>query len=171
MSWFETSGLGSTTLPVIEIAMRFLLATLFGAVVGFERELRGHSAGLRTHMLTALAACMFTVLTFEIFHQVRQLDNSPNVDPLRLIEAVTTGVSFLAAGTIIHGSGKVQGLTTGAGIWLAGAVGVACGAGFYAIALMGTVLALIIVVLLRRVERHVLDTKKSRSRSARDDEN
>ena len=94
MSWYETAGLGSTTIPIFEIAVRFLLATFFGAVVGLERELRGHSAGLRTHMLTSLAACMFTVLTFEIFHQFRQIDNSPNVDPLRLIEAVTAGVSF-----------------------------------------------------------------------------
>jgi putative Mg2+ transporter-C (MgtC) family protein len=71
-------------------------------------------------------------------------------------------VSFLAAGTIIHGGGKVQGLTTGAGIWLSGAVGVACGSGFYMIATMGTAMALIIIVLLRRFERHVLDTKEKR---------
>ena len=171
MTLTETAGLGSTTLPVLEIALRMLLATFFGAIVGLERELRGHSAGLRTHMLTALAASMFTILTFEIFHQVRQIDNSPNVDPLRLIEAVTAGVSFLAAGTIIHGSGKVQGLTTGAGIWLAGAVGVASGSGFYAIALMGTVLAVVIVVLLRGVERHLLDTKEPKSAGDGDNDN
>jgi putative Mg2+ transporter-C (MgtC) family protein len=70
------------------------------------------------------------MLTFEIFHATRSLDDGPNVDPLRLIEAVTTGVSFLAAGTIINARGRVHGLTTGAGIWLAGAIGVACGAGF-----------------------------------------
>ena len=85
----------------------------------------------------------------------------PNVDPIRLIEAVTAGVSFLAAGTIIHSSGRIQGLTTGAGIWMAGAVGVACGAGFYLIALIGMVLAVTIFVVLRRIKRYWLPTKRT----------
>jgi putative Mg2+ transporter-C (MgtC) family protein len=110
-------------------------------------------------MLTALAAAVFTVLTFEMFHSIRALDESPNVDPLRLIQAVTTGVSFLAAGTIINARGRVHGLTTGAGIWLAGAIGVACGTGNFAIALIATVLATAIFVLLRSVERNILGTK------------
>jgi putative Mg2+ transporter-C (MgtC) family protein len=107
---------------------------------------------------------MFTVLTFEIFHATCSLDDGPNVDPLRLIEAVTTGVSFLAAGTIINARGRIHGLTTGAGIWLAGAIGVACGAGFYAIAAIGAMMSVLIVILLRAVERHVLGTKPRRDK-------
>lgn len=113
---FDFLKLGSTHIPEAEIAGRLLLAALFAAAIGFEREMRKEPAGLRTHMLTALAAAMFTVLTFEIFHATRSLDDGPNVDPLRLIEAVTTGVSFLAAGTIINARGRIHGLTTGAGI-------------------------------------------------------
>lgn len=129
-TWFGVLKLGATHIAEFEIALRLAVAALFASAIGFERELREEPAGLRTHMLTALAAAMFTVLTFEIFHATRSLDDGPNVDPLRLIEAVTTGVSFLAAGTIINARGRVHGLTTGAGIWLAGAIGVACGAGF-----------------------------------------
>lgn len=157
--WFDTLKLGTTHIPEGEIAVRLIFAALFAGAIGFERELREEAAGLRTHMLTALAAALFTVLTFEIFHYARSLEDSPNVDPVRLIEAVTAGVSFLAAGTIISAQGRVRGLTTGAGIWLAGAIGVASGAGFYAIAVMGTVLAVAIFILLRRLERHILGTK------------
>ncbi len=160
MAW-ETFGLGQTTIPEPEIAFRFILAVMFGAAIGFEREIREVAAGLRTHMLTSLAAAVFTVLTFEIYHRFTEAGQASNLDPIRLIEAVTAGVSFLAAGTIIHGSGQVKGLTTGAGMWLAGALGVACGAGFYVIAIMGVVLALIIAILLRRVEMHLLNSKES----------
>lgn len=167
-NWFADLGMGTTFVPEPEIAMRLCLAVLFAGAIGFEREMREEAAGLRTHMLTALAAAMFTVLTFEIFHHVRGLDNSPNVDPVRLIEAVTAGVSFLAAGTIINARGRIHGLTTGCGIWMAGAIGVACGAGYYVIALLGAVLSSLIIVLLRRFERHVLNTKPQ---DTGDDEN
>jgi putative Mg2+ transporter-C (MgtC) family protein len=157
--WSSALAFGTTYVPELEIALRLLLAALFAAAIGFEREMRKESAGLRTHMLTALSAAMFTILTFEIFHHVRALDNAPSVDPVRLIEAVTAGVSFLAAGTIINGRDRVQGLTTGCGIWMAGAIGVACGTGFYAIALFGAVSGILIIVFLRRFERQVLNTK------------
>ena len=142
-----------THLAETEIAVRLLLAAGFGALVGFERELRDRPAGLRTHMLIALAAAMFTILAFEIFHEVRAYDKTTNIDPLRLVEAVTAGVAFLAAGTILQSRGKVKGLTTGAGMWLAGSLGLACGAGFYTIAVMGGLLTLFILSILSYIER------------------
>ncbi|KUO56384.1 MAG: hypothetical protein APF80_13615 [Alphaproteobacteria bacterium BRH_c36] len=159
MNWLEDIGINHTHTPEWEIAIRLLLAALFAAAIGFERELKARGAGLRTHMLTALGAALFTVITFEIFHEVRGIEGGGSVDPIRIIEAVTAGVSFLAAGTIIHGRGQVQGLTTGAGIWIAGAIGVACGSGYYVIAFFGVLLALIIIVVLRWFERDALDTK------------
>ena len=99
----------------VEITLRLLLAALCGAGIGFERKMQNRSAGLRTHMLTAMAAAVFTILTFEIFHATRAFDNKLSLDPIRVIEAVTAGVAFLAAGTIIQSRGKVEGLTTGAG--------------------------------------------------------
>ncbi|MFO1062151.1 MAG: MgtC/SapB family protein [Dongiaceae bacterium] len=142
-----------TVTPELTIALRLGLAALLGAAIGLERELKERPAGLRTHTLTALAAALFTVITFELFHRVQALDESAPADPIRIIEAVTAGVAFLAAGAIIQGRGRVQGLTTGAAIWLAGAIGVACGAGYYSIAVMATLFAIVVLAALHLVDR------------------
>lgn len=131
------------------IAARLLLATALGAAVGFEREWQQRPAGLRTHMLVCLAAAMIAVLTIEIAHVDFFQGELIRVDPIRLVEAVTAGVAFLAAGLIIFSKGEVHGLTTGAGMWLAAAVGLACGLGFWQIAVLATALALIILGVLR----------------------
>lgn len=160
MAWFDMLVPEQTFIPEPQIALRLFLAALFGAIIGFEREVRDRPAGLRTNMLTSLAAALFTIITFEIYHHTRTLEDDPNVDPIRIIEAVTAGVAFLAAGTIIHGAGTVHGLTTGAALWMAGAVGVATGAGYYQLALMAVVLAVLIIVLINSFERRVLETKE-----------
>jgi putative Mg2+ transporter-C (MgtC) family protein len=146
-----------THIPELEIAVRLMMATVLGALVGLERELRDHAAGLRTHMLTAAAAALFTVLTLELHLEVREA-NAERVaaDPIRVVEAVTAGVAFLAAGAIIHGHGTVRGLTTGAGMWLAGAIGVACGIGRFTIAIMAMVLTVVILSLFSAIERLLL---------------
>jgi putative Mg2+ transporter-C (MgtC) family protein len=116
-------------------------------------------------MLTALAAAVFTIITFELVHYARSLNPDGPADPIRVIEAVTAGVAFLAAGAIIQARGQVQGLTTGAAMWLAGAVGVACGGGYYSIALMATVLALLILTALRYLERRIEASQGPKARS------
>lgn len=140
------------------IAARLLLAAGFGALIGFEREWRNRPAGLRTHILVCLAAASFGILTIEIVHAPMFLQDAARFDPLRLVEAVTAGVAFLAAGVVIFNKGEVHGLTTGAGMWLAGAIGIACGLGFWQIALFATVTGLVVLSLLhvfeKRVERH-----------------
>lgn len=162
------SGL-RTEIPEAEIALRLALAIVFGAVIGFEREVNDHAAGLRTHMLTSLAAATFTVLTFELFREAQARDEQTNADPIRIVEAVTAGVAFLAAGAIISGRGRVRGLTTGAGMWLAGSVGLACGAGRYLIAAMATILALMVLTWVKRFEKRFLDDASSSSNQAADD--
>lgn len=141
-----------TWLPFSVICWRLLVAALLGALVGFEREWRNHSAGLRTHMLVALAAACFAILGIEIVHSSQFDDQSAQLDPTRVIEAVTSGVAFLAAGSIIFARGRVTGLTTGAGLWLAGAIGLAIGLGFWQIAFFGTFLALVILSALKLLE-------------------
>lgn len=141
----------NTVLAELVIVGRLILAAALGAIVGFERERRDRAAGLRTHMLTALAAATFTILTFEIYAKVSDSGDS-NADPIRIIEAVTAGVAFLAAGAIFRSQGDVHGLTTGAGMWLAGATGVAAGAGYYVLAIMATALAAFILVAIRHIE-------------------
>ena len=143
-----------TSFPVI--IARLLLATVFGAAIGFEREWRARPAGLRTHILVCVAAASFAILTIEIVHApmftTGAIRDAVKVDPIRVVEAVTAGVAFLAAGVVIFTRGEVHGLTTGAGMWLAGAIGVACGLGFWQIALLATIIALVVLGLLQALE-------------------
>jgi putative Mg2+ transporter-C (MgtC) family protein len=148
MAWYDALDASHTVTHELDIALRLTLAAAAGAVIGIERESKDRPAGLRTNMLVALAAGLFTLITFEIYHAFKGASS----DPLRIIEAVTAGVAFLAAGTIIQGKASVQGLTTGAAMWMAGALGVCCGAGYYVLALMATVLTVVILTVLNRLE-------------------
>lgn len=134
-------------------AMRLLAAIILSGIIGIEREWRGKPAGLRTHILVGLAAALFVMLGQE----VTQLDfggtDDKRIDPLRLIEAVTSGVAFLAAGIIFTTKGEVRNITTGASLWLAGAVGLGCGAGQIPLAAMASIMVVIVLMLLREVER------------------
>lgn len=148
------------------IAARLLLSAIFGAAIGFEREWRDRPAGLRTHILVCVAACTFALLTIEIVHAPmfshEITGQSVRLDPIRLIEAVTAGVAFLAAGVVIFTRGKVHGLTTGAGMWLAGAIGVACGLGLWQVAALASLLTLIALWLLRRLETRLELKRRAR---------
>lgn len=152
----------ATSVETWEVGLRLLIAALFGGIVGFDRERRDKPAGLRTHMLISLAAAVFTLIALELHAQLMQTYEHSNADPIRIIEAVTSGVAFLAAGAIIQSRAGVQGITTGANMWLAGALGVACGAGYYVLALIGAVLALIILTLLGLVEARIAGSDKAR---------
>jgi putative Mg2+ transporter-C (MgtC) family protein len=134
------------------IAARLLFAALLGALIGFEREWRARPAGLRTHILICVAAATFGILTVEISHSTAFIGREVQVDPVRAVEAVTAGVAFLAAGSILFTRGTVQGLTTGAGMWLAGAVGLSSGFGLWQIAGLGTFLSLVVMGLLQTLE-------------------
>lgn len=159
----------ATWLPFTVIVARLALAAVLGALVGFEREWRRHSAGLRTHMLVSLAAATFAVLGIEIVHSAQFEEDSSRLDPIRVIEAVTAGVAFLAAGSIIFSRGRVKGLTTGAGLWLAGSIGLAAGLGLWQVAAVVTVLALIVLGLLHTLEIRVLQPdEEGRSHAGED---
>ncbi|GLQ55652.1 MgtC/SapB family protein [Devosia nitrariae] len=146
-------GLVESHLPLGITLIRLGIAAIFGAMIGFERGRHtAGEAGLRTHILIAVAACLFTILTFEIFHTIEGAEN--RADPIRAIEAVTAGIAFLGAGAIFRGGGNVQGLTTGAGMWLAGAVGVACALGYYVTGLVVSLFAIVVLALLRRFSHH-----------------
>ncbi|MDI1286306.1 MAG: MgtC/SapB family protein [Reyranella sp.] len=134
------------------IAARLLFAALLGAAIGFEREWRARPAGLRTHILICVAAATFGILTIEIAHSTAFGTKEIAIDPVRAVEAVTAGVAILAAGSILFTRGKVHGLTTGAGMWLAGAVGLSCGFGLWQIAGLGTFLILVVMGLLHTFE-------------------
>lgn len=135
--------------PWWEMLLRLMLATLLGMAVGWEREANQKDAGLRTHMLVGLGSCgiLLVVLSLAAAPSV-EAKELINIDPSRVIQGVIGGIGFLGAGAIIHGGdSKIHGLTTGAGIWLIGAVGLACGAGSYLLAISMTVIALMVVIL------------------------
>lgn len=141
--------------------LRLLFAAVLGAAIGIEREIHANAAGLRTHMVVSMAACLFTVITAEIIAGTTGAPGQISTDPLRLIEAVTAGVAFLAAGSIITSGGRVTGLTTGAGMWMAGAIGLACGSGLLPLAIMATVLTVVVLWLLRRVSHRLARNGKA----------
>ena len=152
-----------TETPIDVIATRLLVAVAAGMVIGFDREARSKPAGLRTHMLISLASATFTLITFELTITAIQIDSSIRPDPVRLTEAVVAGVAFLGAGTIIQARGRVEGITTGASIWLAGAVGVACGGGYYPIAAIALVLAIVVLTLVGLIEHRVKSSAENGS--------
>lgn len=129
-------------LGFIEIVTRVLLAIAAGAAVGLERELSAQPAGLRTHLLLSLGACLFALTGLSF----------PAGDPSRLAAQVASGVGFLGAGVILRDQFRVKGLTTAASLWVAAALGVAAGAGAYEAGAIITVAALVVLVGLKWVE-------------------
>ncbi len=134
---------------------RLSAAALLSAAIGFEREWREKPAGLRTHILVAVAACLFVIIGRELAALDFGGKGEQRNDPLRMIEAVTAGVAFLAAGLIFTAKGQVRNVTTGASLWLAGAVGLGCGAGQMPLAAMTTVIVVIVLFVLRQIEKWI----------------
>ena len=143
-------------LSVGDTILRLLAALACGAAIGIEREQKQRPAGLRTHMIVALASALFTIIAFQIYAEVQAREDDVTSDPLRLLEAITAGVAFLAAGAIIRRGDGIEGITTGGSLWLAGALGMACGHALFGLALVGAVLALIVLAGVRIFERRRL---------------
>ena len=144
-------------IPLMDMLFRLLAAAGLALLLGLERELRGKAAGLRSHMLVSLGASAFIMMGIHILFATAEGDPSARIDPTRIVEGGIGGIGFLGAGSIIQSRGSIQGITTGASIWTAGAVGVACGIGNLALAGMVTALALIIMVVLGRFEHEVIN--------------
>ena len=160
----------STSLSIGSLLIRITAACILGLILGFDREVRNRPAGIRTYMMISLASCLFVLIAIEMIYALGDDDDITQMDPIRAIQAITAGVAFLGAGTIIQSRGSVKGLTTGAGMWLAGAIGLACGTGLLGIAVLGTVLALVILIPLRMLETHWFDKKPVEAYSGSDDE-
>jgi putative Mg2+ transporter-C (MgtC) family protein len=140
-----------TEFDMVTATLRLMAALGLAALLGFERERHERASGLRTYMLVSLASALLILIAIAIGQTVT-VDDRVVTDPLRVIEAVTAGVAFLAAGTIIATKGEVKGITTAAGMWLAGALGMACGAGYFLPALLTALLALFTLTVVRRFE-------------------
>ncbi len=136
-----------------QIIIRLLLAFALGGIIGFEREIHGRVAGLRTHILVCIGACLIMLTSMNIFEIYK---GQAQVDPARIAAGVITGIGFLGAGTIIRFKASVRGLTTAASLWVAAAIGLAVGSGFYTGAYTTTGLALASLLLLSKVERRII---------------
>ena len=123
-----------------------ILAVVLGAMIGLEREIRGKAAGLRTNVLICLGATVFTIIS-------KYMGSGMNDSPTRIAAQIVTGVGFLGAGAIIRDRGGVHGLTTAATIWLVASVGTACGAGFYGLAVLSTIIAIVVLIGLAELEK------------------
>ena len=150
----EAISIASVALNGSDIMLRLLLALLLGAVIGAEREYTHRPAGIRTHMLVAMGACAVMITGQMIFSQYFPLGASP--DPARLAAQVIAGVGFLGAGTILREGSSIRGLTTAASVWTVACLGVAVGAGFYIIGLVGGILMMITLVVVERLQKRFL---------------
>ena len=133
-----------------EVLLRMTLAAVLGAMIGWDREAQNKAAGVRTHMLVSLGAAVFILATIEMV-QFTGAEGHKGADPTRVVEGIVTGIGFLGAGQIIQSRATVSGVTTAAGIWVVGSVGVACGGGYYPLAVLTTVFVLVILRLIGAV--------------------
>jgi putative Mg2+ transporter-C (MgtC) family protein len=128
----------------LDLSVRLVVAALLGLAVGFEREIHGHPAGLRTHMLVAVGSGLFTVLSAYGFAGVEgSIANVAPIDPTRIAAQIVSGIGFLGAGAILKDGIVIRGLTTAASLWATSAVGMAAGAGEYVIAGVATATILV----------------------------
>ncbi len=139
------------------ICIRLAVATVLGGLIGYDRERRGKAAGLRTHMMVSLGAALFILVPLRSGMEV--------ADASRVLQGIIAGIGFLGAGAILKQDkfGDIKGLTTAASIWVAAAVGISAGMGREMTAIIGTLAALFILVVMARVEAHVDPKQKGKS--------
>ena len=124
--------------------IQLVISVALGAIVGFERQIAGRPAGLRTHMLVCLGACLFTIVVL----------SSAGSNPAPALAGILTGVGFIGAGCIIAARGQIQGLTTAVSIWATSAIGFSVGAGNYFLAI-STAIIVFIILQLRKLESKI----------------
>jgi putative Mg2+ transporter-C (MgtC) family protein len=128
----------------LDLSLRLVIAAALGLAIGFEREIHGHPAGLRTHMLVAAGSGLFTVISAYGFRDVAgAVPNTAPIDPTRIAAQIVSGIGFLGAGAILKDGIVIRGLTTAASLWATSAVGMAAGAGEHLIAVVATVTILV----------------------------
>lgn len=145
-SWDQLAAIGPPFL------IRLGAAVLCGAIIGLERELKSKPAGFRTNILICLGSAMYMAVGLLLVFE----DKVPS-DPARIAAQVVTGIGFLGAGCIIQQRGRITGLTTAASIWVVAAIGIVAGAGFPILAFLATILVVITLALLGKVEERLLE--------------
>ncbi len=141
------------------VVIRIVSALLLGFAIGLEREITNKYAGLRTNILVCLGACIFTLISIYGFPEVLVSgDEFGTRDTARVAAQVVTGIGFIGGGTVLRHGATVFGLTTAATLWVSAAIGMACGAGMYTVAIAATILSILVLVSVRFFEKNVLTT-------------
>ena len=133
-----------------EMLLRLFAATLFGGLIGLEREVHGKVAGFRTHALVCVGAALIMIVSIDMHAAYRGV---AAVDPSRIAAQVVSGIGFLGAGAIIRFPTGITGLTTAASLWAVSAIGLACGAGFFRPAVAATVMVLLVLFAFGQIGR------------------
>lgn len=126
------------------------MASLLGAIIGIEREFSHKPAGLRTHILVSMGSCLITTISIFFF----------SMDYARIVANIIVGIGFIGAGTIIGSHEHVQGVTTAASIWITAAIGIACGIGYFVVAILTTIITLFVLRFLKVTEKKIKKKRK-----------
>jgi putative Mg2+ transporter-C (MgtC) family protein len=132
-----------------DLLMRLGVAAVLGLVLGLDREVRGLAAGMRTHGLICFSAAIMTTSILALYFQL----DGQRMDPLRIFEATGAFIGIIGAGLIVFSKGSIKNLTTAAHLWLTAVIGVACGAGQWPLVVIGSLISVVMLTLLRIVER------------------
>lgn len=150
----DISTIHSTPLTLI---IKLLLAAAAGALIGMEREKHGRPAGLRTHLLVALASCLMMIISETFYLKYEEIPGTSilRIDPSRIAAQIVAGIGFIGAGVILKDGLTVRGLTTAACLWLAAAIGMGFGMGLYLPTITGTLIGIISLIFLKRLEPYI----------------
>src|SRR3989338_4718691 len=143
----------------VYMIFQLILALALGGMLGVEREAAGKPAGMRTYALVSMGSALFTIVSLGIFHEMAG-QAGVVLDPSRIAYAIALGIGFIGGGSILHRSTQVEGITPAAGIWVAGAIGLAVGMEFYLIAIFATALSFFVFSGLRPVKKFVKEKAK-----------
>ncbi|ANU21496.1 hypothetical protein BBI15_15565 [Planococcus plakortidis] len=145
------------------ITLRLMMAALLSRFIGMEREMKKQPAGLRTHLLVGIGACLMMLLSITGFDYFLRNSNGPvQFDPSRIPSYVISGIGFLGAGTIIVHGKSVKGLATAASIWVAAGLGLVVGIGMYYVAVLATFIVLVVLFVLGKLEKKYMASSKQR---------
>ena len=154
----------------VDFLIRIVAAVILGFLLGLERELTNKYAGLRTHILVCLGACIFTILSIYGFPTFAEGDNVITSqatgirDTGRVAAQIVTGIGFIGAGTVLRNGPMIIGLTTAATLWISAAIGMTCGVGMYDVAVIATLFSVAVLTIIRVFERRFIPTSIKHSR-------
>ena len=143
----------------LSMIVRIAVSAILGGLIGVEREIHRHEAGLRTHILVSVGSCLIMLTSMHIFDIYKDI---ATVDPSRIAANVVTGIGFIGAGAIIRYGMAVKGLTTASSLWIASAVGLAVGIGYYEAAAFATAVALTALLFLRAFGKSLISRKEGK---------